>query len=84
MSENTWEAIGAIAGVLALMLSIALEWERIVELYTSSRARSISLVEAAKRAIILVAKRAWRPVLAILCILLLAVCRRKLSIRAKP
>lgn len=76
MSGNTWEAIGAIATVLALLLSIASEWKRVVELYASFRSRSISAVEAARRVIIAVTKRAWRPVLVILSVLLLGIWGR--------
>ncbi|MFB0533401.1 MAG: hypothetical protein ACETWR_00300 [Anaerolineae bacterium] len=73
MSEKAWEAIGAIAGVLALMLSIALEWKRIKELFASARASSIGRIDVFIHAIIVVAIRAMRPLLVILAIMLLGI-----------
>ncbi len=71
MLGNVWDAIAAITGVLTLLLSIALEWKRLVELFNSVRASSITTMEAVRQALMAVAKRALRPLLVILSIFVL-------------
>jgi len=71
MSQLNWEAIGAIATIVFGLLSIGLEWKRIKELVASAQASSISRFETIRRVLVVVAKRALRPILVILAIMLL-------------
>lgn len=73
MSGPYWEAIGAIAAVLALLLSVILEWERIKEISGSLRAESIGVVEGGKKVVTVVVERAWRFLLVILSVTTLGI-----------
>jgi hypothetical protein len=66
MTSVNWEAIGAIASVLAFAYAVVRDWGRIRTALAGARQKSVGLVQASKQALAIIAKRAARLLIAVI------------------
>jgi hypothetical protein len=73
MPKVNWEAVGALATLFFGVIEVALNWERIKEIWASFRAGSIGRIEAIKRVLVVVMRRVLPPIIVIFATVSLAI-----------
>ena len=71
MADKFWNAFAAICTFLTLVLTVIIERKRIIEAFSSVRFKPSNIFGAARKGIITISKRAWRPLVVILSIWIL-------------
>jgi hypothetical protein len=70
--SSFWNAVGAIATIVTLLLSVVLQWNELSAIYQEVRERSIGIREATKKSATTIAKKSLRPLLIILSLFAIA------------